>query len=56
MTTTGRPKRRRAKGAGSAVKVGGHTRSPRGSNSGKKKVRVDGYSRGKPSKGKRTSR
>lgn len=53
MATRGRAKRRRAKGAGSAVGVKGHTRSPRGSNRGKSRVRVDGYRRGKPSGGKR---
>lgn len=48
--TRGRPKRKRKPGAGSAVKVGGHTRTPRGPNRGKKLVRVDGYKRGKPPK------
>lgn len=46
--TVGRKKRKRKKGAGSGVKVKGHTRTPRGPNRGKKPVRVDGYSRGKP--------
>lgn len=45
--TVGRKKRKRKPGSGSAVKVGGHTRSPRGPNRGKRKVRVDGYRRGK---------
>lgn len=52
-TTRGRPKRKRKPGSGSAVKVGGHTRSPRGPNKGKKAVRVDGYKRGKAPKKKR---
>ena len=45
--TVGRKKRKRRPGAGSAVGVKGHTRSPRGPNRGKKRVRVDGYRRGK---------
>lgn len=45
--TIGRKKRKRKPGAGSAVKVRPHTRSPRGPNAGKKRVRVDGYGRGK---------
>jgi hypothetical protein len=48
--TVGRKKRKRKRGAGSAVKIKSHTRSPRGSNKGKKPVRVDGYKRGKPPK------
>lgn len=48
--TVGRKKRKRKPGAGSATKVGGHTRSPRGPNAGKKRVRVDGYKRGKAPK------
>lgn len=52
--TKGRPKRKRAAGSGSAVKVSGHTRSPRGANSGKTVVRVDGYKRGKPPKKKKS--
>jgi hypothetical protein len=51
--TRGRPKRKRKPGAGSAVGVKGHTRSPRGSNRGKKKVRVDGYKRGKGARKRR---
>ncbi len=55
--TVGRKKRKRKKGAGSAVKIKSHTRSPRGSNKGKKPVRVDGYKRGKaPKKGSRRKR
>lgn len=46
--TVGRKKRKRKKGAGSGVKVKPHTRSPRGANKGKKRVRVDSYKRGKP--------
>jgi hypothetical protein len=53
--TRGRKKRKRKPGAGSAVGVRGHTRSPRGPNKGKSKVRVDGYKRGK-SKRKRRKR
>lgn len=45
--TVGRPKRKRKKGAGSAVRVKSHTRTPRGSNKGKRRVRVDPYRRGK---------
>lgn len=51
--TRGRKKRKRARGAGSSVSVGGHTRSPRGPNGRKPAVRVDGYKRGKPPKKKR---
>ena len=46
--TVGRKKRKRKKGAGSAVRVKPHTRSPRGPNRGKKRVRVDPHKRGKP--------
>jgi hypothetical protein len=54
--TRGRKKRKRKPGAGSAVGVKGHTRSPRGPNKGKKPVRVDGYRRGKaPKKRKKRS-
>ena len=56
FVTVGRKKRKRRPGAGSGVKVGGHTRSPRGPNSGKRRVRVDPYARGKPPKGKRKGR
>lgn len=45
--TVGRKKRKRKPGAGSSVGVKSHTRSPRGPNSGKRKVRVDGYKRGR---------
>ena len=45
--TVGRAKRKRAPGAGSGVKVKKHTRSPRGPNRGKPRVKVDGYARGK---------
>lgn len=44
--TVGRPKRKRKPGSGTGVKVKSHLRTPRGPNAGKKKVRVDGYSRG----------
>lgn len=54
--TRGRKKRKRKPGAGSAVGVSGHTRSPRGPNSGKPRVRVDGYKRGKPPRRKRRRR
>lgn len=50
MTTVGRKPRKRAKGAGSAVTVKTHSRTPRGPNGGKSKVRVKGYRRGKPGK------
>lgn len=48
--TRGRKKRKRKPGAGSAVGVKPHWRTPRGPNGGKRKVRVDGYKRGKGSK------
>jgi len=51
--TRGRKKRKRKPGAGTAVGVRSHTRSPRGPNRGKKAVRVDGYRRGKPPKRRR---
>jgi hypothetical protein len=55
--TVGRKKRKRKAGAGTSVGVSGHTRSPRGPNAGKKKVRVDGYKRGKGKRSrKRTKR
>lgn len=47
-TTRGRKKRKRRPGAGSAVGVKRHTRSPRGPNRGKPRVVVDPYRRGKP--------
>lgn len=50
MATTGRKKRKRLPGAGSGVKTKAHTRSPRGPDRGKKRVKVDSYSRGKPSR------
>lgn len=56
MATVGRAKRKRKKGAGSAVKVKAHTRSPRGSNAGKPRVRVDASRRGKPSRKKKQRR
>src|SRR3712207_9253461 len=43
FVTVGRKKRKRRKGAGSAVRVKPHSRSPRGPNRGKKRVRVDPY-------------
>jgi hypothetical protein len=54
--TRGRPKRKRRPGAGSAVKVGGHTRTPRGPNRGKPAVRVDGYRRGAGKRKRRRKR
>ena len=45
--TRGRAKRKRKPGAGRAVGIKRHLRSPRGPNSGKSKVVVDGYKRGK---------
>lgn len=50
MATRGRSPRKRSSKAGRAVKVSSHTRTPRGSNSGKPAVRVKGYARGKPKK------
>lgn len=47
FVTVGRKKRKRKKGAGSSVKVKPHYRTPRGPNAGKRRVRVDGYARGK---------
>lgn len=55
MATVGRKKRKRRPGAGTSVKTKPHTRSPRGPNTGKPRVRVDGYARGKPAK-KRSAR
>lgn len=51
--TVGRKKRKRRKGAGSGVAVTPHTRSPRGPNKGKRRVRVDRYKRGKAASGGR---
>jgi hypothetical protein len=48
MTTVGRKPRKRRKGAGTAVGVKSHMRTPRGPNRGKAKVRVNSYKRGKP--------
>lgn len=56
FVTVGRKKRKRKPGAGSGVKVKGHLRTPRGANKGKKKVRVDGYARGKAPGTKKKSR
>lgn len=53
FVTRGRSKRKRKPGAGSAVGVKRHTRTPRGPNRGKKKVVVDGYRRGKPPRRRR---
>jgi hypothetical protein len=50
VATVGRKKRKRRPGAGTAVAVKPHTRSPRGPNRGKKLVRVDPYKRGKPAR------
>lgn len=46
--TRGRKKRHRKAGAGNGVKVKPHSRSPRGSNRGKPRVKVDPYHRGTP--------
>lgn len=54
--TVGRKKRKRKKGAGSAVRVKPHTRSPRGANKGKRRVRVDSHKRGSPPGGKKKKR
>lgn len=51
--TRGRKKRKRRPGAGSAVGVKGHRRTPRGPNRGKPTVIVDGYKRGKAPKKRR---
>jgi hypothetical protein len=51
--TRGRKKRKRKPGAGSAVGVKSHMRTPRGANRGKPKVRVDGYKRGKTARRKK---
>lgn len=56
FVTRGRKKRARKPGAGSAAKVKGHTRSPRGPNRGKPAVIVDGYRRGKPKKSKKSKK
>ncbi len=53
FVTVGRKKRKRQPGAGSAVGVKAHYRTPRGPNKGKAKVKVDPYKRGKPPKKKR---
>lgn len=50
MATVGRKKRRRPAGAGQAVTVAPHIRTPRGPDRGKRLVRVDPYRRGKPHK------
>jgi len=55
MATRGRKPRKRAAGAGSAVKVKPHRRTPRGSNRNKPAVIVAGYKRGKP-KGKKKAK
>jgi hypothetical protein len=54
--TVGRKKRKRKPGSGSGVKVKPHFRTPRGPNSGKRRVKVDGYARGKPPGKKRKKR
>lgn len=48
MATRGRAKRKPKPGAGNAVRVKGHTRTPRGANRGKPAVKVGGYRRGAP--------
>jgi hypothetical protein len=48
FVTRGRKKRKRKPGAGTAVGIKRHTRSPRGPNKGKKRVVVDSHRRGKP--------
>ncbi len=50
MATRGRRKRSRKTGSGTAVGVRKHSRSPRGKNSGKSRVTVDSYRRGKPAR------
>jgi hypothetical protein len=56
MATRGRSKRKRKKGSGRAVGVKTHGRSPRGSNRGKPRVRVDSYRRGKPQSKRKRAR
>lgn len=56
FVTVGRKKRKRKPGSGSAVGIKGHTRSPRGANAGKRRVRVDGYKRGTPTKRKKSKK
>jgi hypothetical protein len=53
FVTVGRKKRKRRPGAGKAVRTKGHTRSPRGPNRNKAKVRVDAYERGSPPKARK---
>lgn len=48
MKTSKRGKRNKSGGSGGAVRVKGHTRTPRGPNKGKKAVRVKGYRRSLP--------
>lgn len=54
--TVGRKKRKRRPGAGSAVGVKPHWRSPRGPNRGKRRVRVDSYRRAKTPRRRKRSR
>lgn len=54
--TRGRKKRKRKAGAGSAVGVKKHTRTPRGANRGKPRVVVDPYKRGNGSRKRRRKR
>ena len=56
MATVGRKKRKRKKGAGTSVKTRPHTRAPRGPDRGKKRVKVDGYARGKPKRRSRSKK
>jgi hypothetical protein len=48
-------KRKSSTLGGKKVKVKGHTRSPRGPNTGKKSVRVKGYARKRPRRGNNAS-
>lgn len=52
MATVGRRKRKRRPGAGTNVKIKAHSRSPRGSNAGKPRVKVDASRRGLPARTK----
>jgi hypothetical protein len=54
--TRGRKKRKRKPGAGSAVGIKKHTRSPRGPNKGKPTVVVDTHKRGKSASKRRRKR
>lgn len=56
MATVGRKPRKRKPGAGTAVSVRSHTRTPRGPNRGKPPVRVKSYKRGLSKRKKRQTK